>query len=163
MAASDEEDDALRSTALRNASAILAARQRADEDVVRAKEALEARTQELGHSLSLMQATLEATADGILVTASDGRIVTFNEKFLSIWGLARGDVQSGFHRDLVARVSHRFRDPRDLDGRIARLYATPVDEAIDILELADGPSSSASRARRRSATRSSAGSGATVT
>ena len=138
MAAADGEDEALRSTALRNASAILAARQRADEDVLRAKQALEARTQELGHSLSLMQATLEATADGILVTASDGRIVTFNENFLSIWGLAREEVQGRFHRDLVARVSHRFRDAHDLDGRIARLYATPVAEAIDVLELADG-------------------------
>ncbi len=110
----------------------------ADEELVRAKEALEQRTRELGRSLSLMQATLEATADGILVTAGDGRIVTFNERFLSIWGLERELVEGAFHADLVRHVAHRFRDPADLGGRIARLYRTPEAEAIDVLELADG-------------------------
>jgi len=132
------EDEGLRSSALRNASAILVARQRADEELGRAKEALELRTQELGRSLSLMQATLEATADGILVTGSDRRIVTFNERFLSIWGLEREAVEGAFHADLVDRVAHHFRDPEDLGGRIARLYEVPVLEAIDTLELADG-------------------------
>ncbi|HEX2541060.1 MAG TPA: ATP-binding protein [Caldimonas sp.] len=138
MAVDREEDDGLRATALRNGGAILAARERADEELLRAKQALEARTLELGHSLSLMQATLEATADGILVTGSDGRIVTFNEKFLSIWRLERSQVEGAFHRDLVSRVAHHFRDPADLGGRIARLYETPVAEALDVLELADG-------------------------
>jgi len=48
--------------------------------------ALELRTQELSHSLSLMRATFESTADGILVTEHTGRVVTFNEQFLQIWG-----------------------------------------------------------------------------
>jgi PAS domain S-box-containing protein len=138
MAAKDEEDDGLRATALRNASAILVARQRAEDELVRAKKALEARTHELSHSLSLMQATLEATADGILVTADDGRIVTFNERFLRIWGLRREAIEGAWHRDMVEMVAHHFRHPESLAGRIDHLYATPIPEALDTLVLADG-------------------------
>ena len=51
MAMGDREEDALRSVALRNANAIHLVRQRAEEDLRRAKEALEARTLELSQSL----------------------------------------------------------------------------------------------------------------
>ncbi len=40
---------------------------------------------ELKHTLSLLAATLEATADGILVTDLTGRIVSFNRRFAEMW------------------------------------------------------------------------------
>ena len=43
MAASDDEEELLRSVALQNAQSILLARQRAEEELLRAKEALERR------------------------------------------------------------------------------------------------------------------------
>ena len=138
MAPDDGEEEALRSSALRNAGAILLASRRAEEALVQAKEALEARTQELSHSLSLMRATLESTADGILVTSGDGRVVTFNEKFLEIWGLERADSEGASHADLVRMVANQFRDPDKLESRIFDLYATPPLEALDVLELTDG-------------------------
>jgi PAS domain S-box-containing protein len=138
MAAGDAEEDALRSVALRNANAILLARQRAEEALIQAKDDLELRTRELGHSLSLMQATLESTADGILVTSSGGRVVTFNEKFLEIWGLARVAVEGAAHADLVRMVGHLFRNPDTLAGRITEIYASPSLEVLDTLDLADG-------------------------
>ena len=57
----DEEEQLLRSVALQNAKSILLARQRAEQELLRAKEALERKTQELAHSLALMRATLEST------------------------------------------------------------------------------------------------------
>ncbi len=50
MAQNDDEDELLRSVALQNAKSILLARQRAEEELVRAKEALEQKTRELAHS-----------------------------------------------------------------------------------------------------------------
>ena len=47
MDAADEEDKRLRSAALQNASAILLVRQRAEQDLREAKEALERKTEEL--------------------------------------------------------------------------------------------------------------------
>ena len=68
MAPDDDEDERLRSVALQNATVIRLERQRAEEALLAAKEALEAKTAELAHALAMMTATLESTTDGILVT-----------------------------------------------------------------------------------------------
>ena len=67
-----DEDDALRRVALKNAEAIGWALRRADDQLELARQALDARTLELGQSLSLMRAKVESTADGILVTDREG-------------------------------------------------------------------------------------------
>lgn len=41
----------------------------------------------LESSLSLLKATLEATADGILVLDNFGKVISYNQKFLEIWKL----------------------------------------------------------------------------
>ncbi len=122
----------------RSAGGIPHARQKAEEELVQAKVALELRTQELSHSLSLMRATFESTADGILVTEHTVRVVTFNEQFLQIWGLPRESVEGATHADLVQHVMHLFREPARLAGRIEDIYRSPGAEVLDTLELADG-------------------------
>ena len=57
----DAEEELLRSVALQNAKSILLARRRAEEEMLKAKQALERKTLE-------QRATLQATWDGILVT-----------------------------------------------------------------------------------------------
>ncbi len=138
MAMGDREEDALRSVALRNANAIHLVRQRAEEDLRRAKDALESRTLELSQSLSLMRATLEATADGILVTSSDGRVVTFNEKFLEMWGLTRAAAEGASLAELLRMLARQFRDPARVALRLSEIEASPSTEELDIQELADG-------------------------
>ncbi|VEP11628.1 Response regulator receiver modulated diguanylate cyclase/phosphodiesterase with PAS/PAC sensor(S) [Hyella patelloides LEGE 07179] len=44
--------------------------------------------QKLGESLALLVATLEATADGILVVNNQGQVIRCNQKFLHLWGIA---------------------------------------------------------------------------
>lgn len=133
-----EDDEALRAVALRNASAVMRARLRAEEDLLRAKQQLEARTLELSHSLSLMQATLESTADGLLVTAADGTITTFNGRFLDIWGLPRAALQGAAHLDMVGMAQNQFREPQQVLARIAEIHGQPEVEVFDTLALADG-------------------------
>jgi GAF domain-containing protein len=41
--------------------------------------------EELERSISLLQATLESTADGILVVDTDGKIISSNRKFIDMW------------------------------------------------------------------------------
>jgi PAS domain S-box-containing protein len=120
-----------------HAQAILLARHRAEDDLLRANEALETRTRELAQTLSVMKATLESTADGILVSDVDGRVVTFNQKFLEIWGLPHDLVASGEHADLVRRVAHLFDRPETVAERIAAVYGT-TESTLDTLQLRDG-------------------------
>ncbi|MGZ8261069.1 MAG: GAF domain-containing protein, partial [Caldimonas sp.] len=132
-----DEDGQLRSVALRNAGAILLARRRAEEELLRANEALEARTRELAHTLSVMKATLESTADGILVTDVAGRVTAFNQKFLEIWYLPQDLVATGVHGDLVRKVSNLLLDPEAVAERIASVYGTS-ETTLDTLQLRDG-------------------------
>ncbi|HAT15295.1 MAG TPA: hypothetical protein DCS91_18515, partial [Microcoleaceae bacterium UBA11344] len=42
---------------------------------------------ELVKEKSLLRATLESTADGILVVDRDNKIVNFNQKFIEMWNI----------------------------------------------------------------------------
>ncbi len=42
--------------------------------------------EQMNSTLSILESTLESTADGILVMGIDRRVRVCNEKFLEIWG-----------------------------------------------------------------------------
>ncbi|MBA3478979.1 MAG: response regulator [Lautropia sp.] len=132
------EEDVLRAVALRNATAILLARQQAEEALLQARDALEVRTRELTHSLSLMRATLEATADGILVTDSEGRVAAFNEACLRLCGLARESIQNVPYREVVRLLSLRSREPERLAQLSPQLLGSPTAEPWKAVEMTDG-------------------------
>lgn len=138
MTGGDEEDVALRSVALQNAQSILLARQRAEQELVRAKEALERKTQQLAHSLSVMRATLDSTWDGILVTADDGRITGYNQTYVDMWRVPTERINSGDHSSLLQFTASQFAEPRRFIARVDEIYATALPESFDLLQLADG-------------------------
>ena len=94
------------------------------------------RTQEkLGNSLSLLQATFEATADGILVTNSEGNILNFNQKFAELWR-HQPIAWDAFHD--LSFIASFLKQPQQFLTRIQSLYAQPQVESHDILDLEDG-------------------------
>ena len=145
MTARDDEDVALRSVAIQNAQSILLARHRAEQALLRAKEdlerktdELERRTQELAHSLSVMRATLDSTWDGILMTADDGRVTGYNQKYVDMWRLPPEDIDARDHRSLLRFNSAQFADAARFVARVEEIYRTSAPESFDLLELADG-------------------------
>jgi signal transduction histidine kinase/CheY-like chemotaxis protein len=134
----DDEEKRLRSVAIQNAQSILLARQRAEEELVRAKEALELKTQELAHSLSLMHATLESTNDGILVSDEHGNLTHFNRKYADMWQIPQAVMDSKKHRDVLEFIARQFDDPAKFLAGVEQIYTAFPSESLDILELADG-------------------------
>ncbi|MBZ4418656.1 PAS domain-containing sensor histidine kinase [Myxococcus sp. RHSTA-1-4] len=91
----------------------------------------------LEHTVSLLEATLDSTADGLLVVNLSGNILACNRRFQQIWGLE--DMQPvGRDAPVLRHVSEKVKDPEGFVARVRALYATPEEESFDILELRDG-------------------------
>jgi PAS domain S-box-containing protein len=134
----DNEEELLRSVALQNASAIFLARQRADQDLILAKEALELKSDALAHSLAMLRATLESATDGILVLDRPRKIMGFNQRFVDMWQIPRAIMDAGEHRQLLEVISPQVGNPRQYLARVEDIYASSPPETFDLLELVDG-------------------------
>src|SRR5687768_8599695 len=129
----EDEEKLLRSVALQNANSILLARQRAEEELLRAKEALELKTEELARSLAMMRATLESTTDGILVTDGAARVTGFNHQYVNMWRVPPGLMEPlGEHRLILEVCSRQFADPRRFLARVEAIYASAPPETFDL-------------------------------
>jgi len=138
MAEDDNEEKLLRSVALKNARSILRARQRAERELIDAKEALERKTEELVHSLAMMRATLESTSNGILVTDANRAVTGFNQNYIDMWRVPREIVERQNQAQLLEITSQQFKRPNEFLARIEEIYASSPPETFDVLELADG-------------------------
>jgi two-component system cell cycle sensor histidine kinase/response regulator CckA len=104
-------------------------------DVTRLKQS----ERRIDASLSLLRATLESTTDGLLVVNLDGKIVSYNRRFLDIWSLPLELVESeGLDADALAYVRPQLKDPDAFERRVAELYRSPDAESYDLLEFLDG-------------------------
>jgi len=123
---------------MQTAASIRQARQRAEQELVQAKRALELKTEELAHLLSMMRATLESTTDGILVTDGAGKVTGFNEKYVEMWRMPRELMDARAYGPLRKVASQQFNDPEGFIARIHEIEAGSLWESFDVLEFADG-------------------------
>jgi PAS domain S-box-containing protein len=93
---------------------------------------------ELRVALSLLSATLESTADGILVVTADGRIAGSNEKFAILWGIPAELIASHDDGRVMAFVLDQLADPDSFVDKVRELYADPGAESLDVLDFRDG-------------------------
>jgi len=94
--------------------------------------------QELRRSLSLLEATLESTADGLLVVSPDGRISSFNRRFVQLWGIPHPVLESRDDHRAIEFVLGQLADPAAFTAKVEALYAHPEAESFDVLHFKDG-------------------------
>jgi len=100
-------------------------------DRKRAEESLES-------SLSLLRATLESTADGILVVDNKGHIVNYNEKFIQMWNIPDFVIE-GLHYDQAHRhIVNQLMHTQSFEERILNLATKPNASSFDLMDLKDG-------------------------
>jgi diguanylate cyclase (GGDEF)-like protein/PAS domain S-box-containing protein len=93
---------------------------------------------ELEKLVAELRATLESTADGILVTALDGTIRGYNHRFAELWSLPQELMTQ---RDDAAVYTWMAKNVADAAGYAARLAAiaqAPLTETTDLLVLRSG-------------------------
>jgi PAS domain S-box-containing protein len=92
----------------------------------------------LRQSISLLSATLESTADGILVVDKDGKVSSFNNKFLSMWHIQGSLAALGDDDKLLTFVLDQLKDPEGFIEKVKFLYSRPDAQSFDVLEFKDG-------------------------
>ena len=88
--------------------------------------------------LADLQATLEATADGILVTDSAGRVRAFNRRFAELWALPLALLQQHDDAAVQAWMARSLPDPVAYQQRLRVLAQATLMVSTDRLELASG-------------------------
>ena len=104
------------------------------QDITERKQTEQA--QERG--LSLMLATLESTADGILVVNTDGKIVAFNRLFAQMWRLPEEVLASKEDARALECVLDQLTEPEKFLEKVYYLYRHPEEESFDRLLFKDG-------------------------
>jgi PAS domain S-box-containing protein/putative nucleotidyltransferase with HDIG domain len=90
------------------------------------------------NALSLLNATLESTADGLLAVDRQGAIVIHNRRFLELWHIPPHLAKSRDDERLLASVLDQIIDPVTFLSEVRRLYAQPAEQSFDTLVLKDG-------------------------
>jgi PAS domain S-box-containing protein len=94
--------------------------------------------QEASRTFSLLRATLESTADGILVVDVNGKILSFNQKMADMWGVAPEVFASGDDEAAINAAVSKLTHPEDFMTKVRDLYDHPEVASYDVLELKDG-------------------------
>ena len=103
-------------------------------DITERKQAQE----ELHRSVALLKATIDATADAILVVDANGAIVNFNRRFVDLWGIPENVVGRREDSVAMAAVLDKLVDPAAFVKKVMSVYAHPDAGSHDVVELKDG-------------------------
>jgi len=93
---------------------------------------------DLERSVALLKATVDATADGILVVDANGKMVHFNRRFVELWGIPEDVAESRDENRALAFVLGKLKDPAAFVKKVMTVYAQPGAVSHDVVELADG-------------------------
>lgn len=120
-----------------------------DAELRSANESLERRvderTKELRESqsrveenLALVEATLEATTDAILVVSNDRKLNDFNQNFLTLWNVPQEIMSERDMTKIQACLIEQVIDPTSYTATIDDLNTSPEAQSFDVLQLKDG-------------------------
>src|SRR3984893_193511 len=91
MDSDEEEEERLRTATLKNAESMRIARQRAERELLAAKEALERKTEELQEQREWFEVTLSSIGDAVITTDLEGKVTYLTPVAESTtgWGVAQ--------------------------------------------------------------------------
>lgn len=92
----------------------------------------------LEHTVSLLRATLDSTADGVVVVDRHLRITAYNGRFLELWRIP-DELRKDWNGEKLLRYAlTQVQNPEQFRERVETLRATPDKESVDTFEMRDG-------------------------
>jgi diguanylate cyclase (GGDEF)-like protein/PAS domain S-box-containing protein len=93
---------------------------------------------ETRRALTLLESTLDSTADGILVLGQEGRVLTWNRRFAQMWDVAAKLIEHDEDHSLIAHLVARLADPNEFLRQLDAVREHTEAESVHVLELRDG-------------------------
>jgi PAS domain S-box-containing protein len=91
----------------------------------------------LRESRTLLESTIESTADGILVVDATGKVIHTNRRFGELWRIPDKLINGGDDDELLAFVLDQLEDPQAFLAKVRELYKS-TREDLDTLRFKDG-------------------------
>jgi PAS domain S-box-containing protein len=88
--------------------------------------------------LSLLNASLESTTDGILVVDQEGNVTSHNQNFVTMWNIPTDIVTTQDNQKIISFFQSQIRDPAGFLANMNDLLLHPSRESYDMIELNDG-------------------------
>jgi PAS domain S-box-containing protein len=89
-------------------------------------------------SEELLRATLDSTADGILVVSREGHVLTTNARFGELWRIPKEILSSTDHKQPLIEIAlEQLEEPDQFQARVAEVYDSSA-ESFDSIRLKDG-------------------------
>jgi PAS domain S-box-containing protein len=89
-------------------------------------------------SLSLLDASLESTADGILIVNNERMITKWNQKFLKMWQLTEEILSKNDDAKVISLILQQLSDPQAFIDKVQYLYDHPEESSFDLISFQDG-------------------------
>lgn len=93
---------------------------------------------ELAHQRSLLEAVMETSVDGILVVGEQREYVTWNRRFVEMWGVPEELVGDETEELALEWAQDQVADPAAFLEKVEYLYEHPDEESWDEVRLEDG-------------------------
>jgi diguanylate cyclase (GGDEF)-like protein/PAS domain S-box-containing protein len=87
---------------------------------------------------TLLSAVLDAAADGIIVIGADERVLTYNDRFVEIWGIPRPTLMTRDSRLVLAELARTLADPADFVKYVDAMMDDKDARTSGVCRLLDG-------------------------
>jgi len=92
----------------------------------------------LKNTLSLLNASLESTADGIFVVDHQDKITSYNQNFVNMWNIPPVLLESENAVTVIDHVLPQLKNPREFLANNKDYECHPGRESYDMIEFNDG-------------------------
>ncbi len=93
--------------------------------------------EKINQTLSLLNATLESTADGILVVDINGKVTGINQKFIQMWKIPAELLNTKEDINILSFVKDQLINYEEFISKVNWIYKHPEVESFDKIELKD--------------------------
>ncbi len=94
--------------------------------------------EELRLQKSLLESQSEAAIEGILVVSMDGKILSYNRRFVEMWGIPTEILRRGSNAEALQSIQDKLAHPQEFMARVAYLSQNPDQVSREEIRLNDG-------------------------